>query len=191
MFSCTNNHSFTIEGKLPSKKYDGQWMYLVPMTGANQKTIDSVKVKDGTFEFKGDSEKIYILRMKPILRLELQELLVITEKGIIKARIDKNSTSGGTPQNEALQQWKDQQMKTIKLYQLAHHAIVTAKCNKQDSLKWINKLDSMKAEGMRYNINLLKRQKNNTLGQFLYNQISFIMSPKDKTELEPIFKKKK
>jgi hypothetical protein len=81
-------------------------------------------------------------------------------------------------------------MKIIKMYRSTYNAI-TAKCGKQDSLKWINKLDSMKSEGMKYNIKLLKGQKNNTLGQFIYNQISSVLPQKDKAELEPIFKKKK
>lgn len=39
-----------IEGTLPSLKYDGEWIYLVPMENAPGR-VDSVKITNASFSF--------------------------------------------------------------------------------------------------------------------------------------------
>jgi hypothetical protein len=194
LLSCQDKPLFTIEGTLPSHKYDGEWIYLVPMVGANHHTVDSVKVKNGAFTFKGDEEKMCILRMRPLLRLELQELLVVTEKGRIKVSIGTNSVGGGTPQNNALQVWKNQQLKYINTMVLANK-MRQKKCSKLDSAIISSKIDSLhKAEmkeSMKLSVALMKEQGDNTLGRFIYEQTAFSLSPEDKAKIEPIFKANK
>ena len=41
-----------IEGTLPSVKYDGEWIYLVPMENAPGR-VDSVKITNASFSFSG------------------------------------------------------------------------------------------------------------------------------------------
>lgn len=101
-----DKNTYTINGTLPSTEFDGEWMYLVPLKN-HKGRVDSVKVKDGAFTFKGDSVEMKVLRMHYLLRDRLQELLVATEPGVITVEIDSISTGGGTPQNDALQLWKD------------------------------------------------------------------------------------
>lgn len=190
LFSCTRKSLYTIEGRLPSHKYDGQWMYLVPMENANRTNVDSFKIKNGYFEFKGDTERISILRMKPLYRLEMQELLIITEKGVTKVSINKNSVAKGTSQNEALQLWKDKQIVFMQMARKAYEA-VRSKHSVKDSLNWIAKINLADKEMKSFSIKLLKQQKANTLGKFLYGQYSFWLSPADKTRLKPLFEAKK
>ena len=91
---CKSDHNkFTIEGTVPSTKYDGEWIYLVPAEGANSSNVDSTKIKNASFTFKGDVERIAIIRTRPILRLSLQELLVVTEPGDIKVVLNSPSSS--------------------------------------------------------------------------------------------------
>lgn len=116
MFSCGKHHAYTINGDLPSNKYDGEWVYLTPAEDANSTNIDSVRIKDGKFTFTGDSERVSIIRMKPILRLKVQELLVVTEEGTITVHIGANSTCSGTSQNDLLQEWKDVMMARNKKF---------------------------------------------------------------------------
>lgn len=190
LLSCTGKSLYTIEGTLPSHKYDGEWIYLVPMENANRTNVDSFKIKNGYFEFKGDTERISILRMKPLYRLEMQELLVITEKGVIKVSIDKNSVAKGTPQNDALQLWKDKQIAFMQMARKAYVAVRTGHSVK-DSLNWVSKMDSADKDMKNFSIKLLKQQKRNTFGKFLYGQYSFWLSPADKARLKPLFEGKK
>lgn len=102
-----NKDTYVIDGKLGTTEFDGEWMYLVPLKN-DKGRVDSVRIKDGAFSFKGDSAEMKVLRVHYLLRGRLQELLVATEPGHISVVIDSVSSGGGTPQNDALQQWKEE-----------------------------------------------------------------------------------
>lgn len=68
---------------------------------------------------------------------------------------------------------------------------VKSKHSMKDSLNWIAKVDSADKEMKNFSIKVLKQQKRNTLGKFLYSQYSFWLSPADKTRLKPLFEGKK
>jgi len=98
---------------------DGQKIYLVPMTGANRSNVDSTYAHNGRFVFEGDTERVSIIRLPIRQRMQAQELLVVTEPGVIKVHLDTNSTVSGTAQNQLMQQWKDitiRRNKTSNLY---------------------------------------------------------------------------
>ncbi len=190
ILSCTSKPTFTIQGSLPSKKYDGKMIYLVPVKNPDATNVDSFIIKDGKFEFKGNTERMSIIRMAPLYRLEMQELLVVTEKGVIKVSIDSNSVAKGTPQNAALQQWKDKQMQFLRFNNKARIAL-DKKCSKLDSVVWKVKVDSANQSVKELGIKLMKVQKNNTIGQFFYEMYSPYLTAKDKATLAPIFEKKK
>lgn len=99
---------FVIHGQLPAHKYDSACLYLVPMEGPHPRPVDSAFVaEDGTFEFRGNVEQVAVLRLERMRRIGIQELLVVTEPGVTTVVLDSISSSKGTPQNEALQQWKE------------------------------------------------------------------------------------
>ena len=76
-----HNYTYKISGTLPSSIYDGELMYLVPFENASPETVDSTRIRNGKFNFKGNGEEMKILRMRTKLRLAIQELIVITESG--------------------------------------------------------------------------------------------------------------
>ncbi len=47
--------NYVIEGTLPSVKYDGEWIYLVPMENAPGR-VDSVKITNASF-FSGQGRR--------------------------------------------------------------------------------------------------------------------------------------
>ena len=78
---CGNSgQNYVIEGTLPSVKYDGEWIYLVPMENAPGR-VDSVKITNASFSFSGQGEEMRVLRLRHLLRIYIQELLVVTEAG--------------------------------------------------------------------------------------------------------------
>ena len=107
---------FVINGTLPSKQFDGTLVYLVPVIGDNPSNVDSTVIRDGKFTLEGDTERVSILRLGLMNRQKVQELLVVTEKGIITAKLDTNSIGSGTKQNVILQQWKDATIKNNIAY---------------------------------------------------------------------------
>ncbi len=48
-----------------------------------------------------------VLRLRHLLRIYIQELLVVTEPGTIHVKADSVGSVTGTPQNDALQKWKE------------------------------------------------------------------------------------
>ena len=100
--SCENSRqNYVIEGTLPSLKYDGEWIYLVPMENAPGR-VDSVKITNASFSFSGQGEEMRVLRLRHLLRIYIQELLVVTEPGTIHVKADSVGSVTGTPQNDAL-----------------------------------------------------------------------------------------
>ena len=99
---------FLIKGQLKAEHSDSTLLYLVPMEGPHPRPVDSVFImNDGKFEFRGNVEQMAVLRLTWHQRYGTQELLVVTEPGITEVILDSISSSHGTPQNDALQQWKE------------------------------------------------------------------------------------
>ena len=85
------------------------FIYLVPFNNPSVEKVDSVMVHDGTFTFKGkvDQPEVYIVRTRPKLRLQLQELLIVKEPGNITINFGSDSSASGTTSNDSLQKWKE------------------------------------------------------------------------------------
>lgn len=125
MVACSDKPLSRIEGELPSTQYDNEWVYLVPFEGATAETVDSTQIQQGRFQFQLSAKQqdpVFILRLKPILRLRLQDLLIISEPGTIQVKMDSISHASGTPLNQTLQQWKD--LKRDSNYQTSVHQLV-------------------------------------------------------------------
>lgn len=106
----TSPNDFVIEGTLPANRYDNAILYLVPLRGPHPRQVDSVFVgRDGHFRFEGNVEQMAVLRLEIHHRYGIQDLIVCTEPGKILVTLDSISSSGGTPQNDLLQQWKNRQ----------------------------------------------------------------------------------
>lgn len=183
LFACqSHDPDYVIEGSLPTSRYDGEWIYLAPVENATLLNIDSVKIQDGRFTFRGRGEEMKVLRMRILLRLDFQELLVVTEPGIITARIDSISSAHGTPQNEALQRWKEEKERTDPLaYDLWKQA---QEASAEDSIRITHSLDSLRKQIQTNNYVFLKDQIHHTLGKFLYRMIKPSLNETQQKELD-------
>ncbi len=101
-----------IHGTMESSRWDGKKIFLVPMFGLQDAAhVDSVVIENGKFEFTADSTEMKVIRIDYHFRDGVQDLLVVSEPGDVSVTIGANSISGGTPQNDSLQVWKDRVMK--------------------------------------------------------------------------------
>lgn len=168
LFACQPNvPEYHIEGSLPSARYDGEWIYLVPMENASQENIDSTRIVDARFSFRGTKEEMKVLRMRVPLRLKLQELLVVTEPGVTSVRIDSISSASGTPQNDALQQWKEHKQRTDREANLLWSALRSS-TRSEDSLRILLSRDSLQEKIHDFNRAFLKEHPaHTTAGKFL------------------------
>lgn len=113
--ACDPSRKGVVEGRLPAASFDGEQLYLVPLRDARAENVDSVQVKDGRFRFEKTlgEPQIFILRMRPLLRLQVQELLVVVEPGATATVVlGAPSSGGGTALNDSLQLWKENMGRT-------------------------------------------------------------------------------
>lgn len=96
-----------IHGELDSDKWDGQYIFFVPMYDKEQIGVDSVKIKGRTFDFTTDKSCVSDIRLSWRTRYGTQNLLVVYEPGDVSVKIDSVSSGGGTPLNDSLEAWKE------------------------------------------------------------------------------------
>lgn len=149
---CGGSHrEYTIKGSTSQDRLNGEKVYLVPY-GSPQLIdslgVDSVVIKDGKFEFRGD-RGVYLARVTVDIRARYgtQDLLVVTEPGEISVMIDSVSYGKGTQQNDLLQSWKElkESNDRVQWYESQHARFLEEKGDTvsaralRDSLEQVNK----------------------------------------------------
>ncbi len=107
MASCQRNTTCHIVGTMEDNTKDGYRIFFVPMGHSDPGSVDSIEVQNGHFDLFINEEKIGAIRLDYHVRYGTEELLVITEPGELNVTIGAESYASGTPQNDALQQWKE------------------------------------------------------------------------------------
>ena len=175
-------NNYTINGYLPSTELDGEYIYLVPFENASPETVDSALIADGQFRFSGNGEEIKILRMRPVLRLKSQEILLVTEPGVINVNIDSISWAGGTPQNDVLQLWKEESEFVNQQSRKAYAGYINAD-NQEDMNHFKAVLDSLRTRKQNYNYEFLRKHGNTTVGRFVYKIAGASLTEEQKNSL--------
>ncbi len=166
---------------MPSHEYDGELMYLVPMKGKHPRKVDSVRIHNGAFRFEGDSFVVKILRSPIKHRMNLQELLVVTEPGVIHADIDTVSTGRGTPQNEALQSWKEHLSEYNNAIIPAWHKLKYDETADTALLK--HRIDSLKQANAQWTYEFLMAWKGTVVGDFVGEMAKQTLTDEQREEL--------
>ena len=183
LISCQSRNNYSIVGQLPGKTYDGELIYLVPMENASKERVDSTFIKNGSFQFEGFAKvpEIYVIRAKPVLRYNLEELLVVREAGKFNVKIDKISSVQGTALNDSLQYWKEQKMK----FDLVDADLIKQYRNASDSLKQDLKqrADLLNIDATNFHFNFVLNNKENAVGQFVQKMMGSSFSVEQKQKL--------
>ena len=165
---CSKNEAI-IEGKVPDASYDKEVVYLVPLKDATKETVDSALIHNSRFRFEVKPEKqnqIFIIRVKPILRIKLQEILVVTEPGTVFVNLDAPSSASGTPLNQILQQWKDKKYVCDSNY-YSLRIKYQKETNKTEKARLQSESDEIAKEYRTYTDSLIEKNKDNTVGKFI------------------------
>lgn len=165
--SCTKDDSYVIEGTLyGGKNFEDQIIYLVPFAGATPDNIDSAVIHDGRFRFDGNATEdgVYIIRMRPMMRLFIDELIVIKEPGRIHTTLSQHSSAKGTPQNDSLQSWREYKASVDSAMLDVRRQMKKATGDELEALK--RKQDNLKAQFDSHNRASIS-VNNNAFGEFL------------------------
>ena len=177
--------AFEIKGELTDSQFDGEWIYLVPTEPHTVNDVDSVLIENSSFVFRGNIERVAVIRMPMKQRMQIQELLVVTEPGKIEVKLDSISYGGGTVQNDALQKWKINRAETFSKLASARES---AQKDSTLAIETEAKIEKLKTEAKAFNYELLKKMGDNTLGNFLYSQVKVAVPDDKKAEIDLLFK---
>lgn len=184
VISACDNIDYRILGRLADESFDGEKIYLVPLNNASVGRVDSTVIKNGQFSFQGkvDSAEIYILRGRPLLRLSLQELLVVKEPGVINVRLSENSFAGGTALNDTLQNWKENKIYFTRQYHILREKYKAACASEKEKIKV--DLDRLIKKRNQYYFGFLKNNQTNIVGEMAAHFVKQRLSPEQIDALE-------
>jgi hypothetical protein len=181
--ACTSRHT-VIEGTLPNENYHDEWVYWVPYKDASSKTVDSARINKDVFKITiadNNRNKMGFVRLRPLLRFEIQEVIVYTEVGTTRLQLDSISSASGTPLNDVLQNWKDNKQKYDReiaaLYRKLH--------NDDTTEEEINKaIENALATYRNYVCQIVLANKNNDAGKFIFSLHQSLLTPEQVQDLE-------
>ena len=183
LVSCQSGNKFSIAGHLADKSYDGETIYLVPLENAVKERVDSTVIKDGAFRFEGrlTVPEIYVIRAKPVLRYNLEELLLVREPGELTVTIGKRSSVSGTRLNDSLQYWKERKMR----FDFVNGELVKQFRGVDEASRSEIQLraDSLHVDAANFHFNFVKNNKNNIVGQFVQKIMGSNFAEEQKQEL--------
>ncbi|MBR5076543.1 MAG: DUF4369 domain-containing protein [Bacteroidales bacterium] len=132
LLSSCGRDQYRIHGRVTSNELEGIQVFLVPVGHEEPENVDSVRIHNHEFAFKGDRHWMCTIRLDRHHRDKGQNLLVATEPGDIYVTIGPDSSGGGTPQNDSLQLWKDL---TIRFNREWTELVNTGQAELADSLR--------------------------------------------------------
>lgn len=166
--SCQADKSYSIDGAIyGGRNFEDQTIYLVPFSGSTAGRVDSARVRDGRFRFDGTAETggIFIVRMRPMMRLFIEELILIREPGNIRARLSEHSSASGTPLNDSLQNWREYKQTIDTQLEDIKKRLRRANAHEEARLKASQ--DSLRTLFDKHNRASAQANEDNTFGEFL------------------------
>lgn len=90
--------------------FNGQKIYFCPQPHPTADIVDSTVVRGGAFFFRIPADSLYVADITLSRRAPgyAERILIAVEPGVLDVTLGAPSHAGGTPVNDALQQWKEQ-----------------------------------------------------------------------------------
>ena len=181
--ACTRQ-SAVIEGTLSSDKFDNEWVYWVPFEGVTSKTVDSTLIQKNMFRLvvsEHNLNKAGIIRVRPVLRIALQDILVVTETGTVHVHLDSLSRATGTPLNDVLQYWKDLKYTYDKEVYVMRKALGAADENDKTEIQ--EEFEILSAAYREDIYQVVAENKDNMVGKLIFSLQKTIFTPEQIEEL--------
>ena len=187
LIGCCGQSIAVIDGRLPDGRYDGETVYLVPVKNATADNVDSTFIRKGAFRFEripsGNQDDVRIVRTRPLLRLSLQELLIILEPGRLLVNLDSLSYARGTASNDSLQQWKEKKQQYDDLRQRLHERLqTTADVSQRTNI--LADREQADMEYASYTYRFVERNRENAAGRFIYHMNRYLFTPEQRQTLQ-------
>lgn len=109
LLSCSKTDvECRIHGVVNNPNLEGKKIFLMALDSSIRDSVgvDSTVIEKGKFEFVTKNNMMGLIRLDWHFRVNTQELLVVEEPGDVHVVVDSISSGKGTPNNDALQKWK-------------------------------------------------------------------------------------
>lgn len=167
--ACSDDNNYVIEGALyGGTSFEGETIYLVPFVNATEEDVDSATIHNGRFRFEGsiDGNEMCILRMRPMMKLFIKELIFVKEPGHISTLLSKTSYAKGTPLNDSLQAWNQYKL-GIDSVSIAINKAVKRAADDEELLKKLQlKSDSLRLAFDKHNRQVVENN-DNAFGRYI------------------------
>lgn len=172
--SCdSEDKKYVIDGAIQGgRNFEGETIYLVPFFDAKEQKIDSAVVHNSRFKFEGYAKdpQVYILRMRPMMAVFVEELIFVREPGHIRTMISESSEVRGTALNDSIQNWHRFNVETKSVIADLNKQLRQARQRRMDqeyldSLQYV--ADNLLIEFNRRNRATAKSNSDNVFGRFL------------------------
>ena len=185
-FSCADG--YIIDGSVDHIA-NGDIVVLQKQQGQVFVNIDSTRIKDGHFSFKGkqDTATMALISISGKDRLPFTPLLFVLENGNLRARIDTLSSISGTRLNDKFQNFmNDRAYLDIKLEQLSRQYVATYISGQLTDSLFIKLQKEFGEYETQLKIlirNYILNNTDNISGVYMFIQNSFLFSPQAQKEI--------
>lgn len=165
--SCSNDKSYVIEGALyGGSSFEGETIYMAPYGSVSSDNIDSCIIRNGRFRFEGvaDESEVCIIRMRPMMRLFIEQLVLVREPGHVSVILSKRSSARGTALNDSLQAWKELKAKSDSSFLMLDKQIKLAPDYQREAL--VHQRDSLKKDFMQQ-VKAIVTRNDNAFGDYI------------------------
>ena len=180
LFSCTPTDSYKISGEY-SNAPENSKVYLASLTTNNLVYLDSANVENGRFELTGSQDIPEVRFLLYKLSAGGEDIIpMVLENGGIRVKITDKATVTGTPNNIAMQQYKndfdDITGRAQKLFLEAGNP-ENQTPEKRDSLQALT--DALTSELSATIVSHIKKNISNPIGSFLISTTGQMCDPEE------------
>lgn len=181
--------SFNISGTVDNARLNGKEVFLSKIVKGELENLDSTKVENGSFVFKGiqDTAIICYLRFKRDVDVHYTPLVLILENGNMTVTVGNSSTVSGTSQNDLLQSYvtfsdtlKGRQAEIAKQYLLMK---ANQTLNAENEKTLLGEYDSMQVHFINYTKQFIEKNKKNILGGYAFVQAQYDLSDEEQAAI--------
>jgi len=184
LFGCKPD-GYKISGTTDIAALNGKQIVIKDRINNEWVTIDSTKIENGTFAFKGEADSSRIAYL--ILEMPSGEAIhqpFIIENGNITAKInDKAILVSGTQQNDLLQQYSDKKKQISVDAEKTYNQLTDTSLTEQQKQDIENKLKNFEAEWTNTDIEYATTHVNTIVGSYIFSSSYYNMDLAQKEKI--------
>ncbi len=159
--SCGSDNTFVVDGTLyGGASFEGETIYMVSFGSSSVEGQDSAVIRNGRFHFESDVDQPEVceLRMRPMMRLFIDKIVLIKEPGHVWVTLSKQSAAHGTALNDSLQVWREYKMSVDSAMFAVSKKLKRAEGEEQEALE--KEYDKLKYSFLKHNKEVVQRNDN-------------------------------